>query len=152
VFFGYGPFATAGIDALVASGARLAALVVPSNRTGADVELVRARAVHEGLPVWVQPPRDARAPFVDVLRSAAPDAIVVWSYSLLLPGDVLAVPRRGAVNVHTGLLPEYRGGHVLQWALLNGEHETGVTLHYMDEGLDTGPIVAQTRFPIADED
>jgi methionyl-tRNA formyltransferase len=71
---------------------------------------------------------------------------------MILPAAVLAIPRYGAVNVHGGLLPAYRGGHVMQWAILNGERETGVTLHYVDEGIDTGPIVAQTRFPIGPDD
>ena len=78
--------------------------------------------------------------------------MVVWSYSMILPQAVLDVPRLGVVNVHGGLLPEYRGGHVMQWAIINGEPETGVTLHYMDAGIDTGPVIADARFPIQVDD
>jgi methionyl-tRNA formyltransferase len=152
VFFGYGPGALAGIDVLVSLGVDVRAVVVPSNRSGGDVDVVTARAKASGIPVYLQPPRPQLEPFLDRLRAAAPDVIIVWSYSMILPAAVLAVPRFGAVNVHTGLLPEYRGGHVLQWALINGERETGVTLHYIDEGIDTGPVIAQMRFPIGEDD
>ena len=153
VFFGYGELAVAGLDALTEVQARITALVVPSNRTGADVEVARRAAVARGVPVWIQPGRSQIATFVDQLRAAAPDVLVVWSYSMILPGELLQVPRLGAVNVHGGLLPEYRGGHVMQWAMINGEAETGVTLHYMDAGVDTGPLIAQHRFSIdADDD
>jgi methionyl-tRNA formyltransferase len=152
VFFGYGPLAVAGIDALAASGATPAAVVLPSNRSGSDVDLVRAHAEARHISILVQPPRTASATFVDHLRALAPDAIVVWSYSMVLPETVLSIPPRGAVNVHGGLLPEYRGPHVLQWALINGERETGVTLHYVDAGIDTGPLIAQSRIPIAADD
>jgi methionyl-tRNA formyltransferase len=88
--------------------------------------------------------------------SSAPDdrpgIIIVWSYSMILPPPVLEVPPRGAVNVHGGPLPEYRGGHVAQWAIINGERDFGVTLHYLDEGIDTGPIIEARRFPLEDSD
>ena len=71
---------------------------------------------------------------------------------MILPGAIIDIPSHGSVNVHGGLLPEYRGGHVMQWAIINGETETGVTLHYMDEGIDTGPIIASGRFPITWQD
>ncbi|PYR20238.1 MAG: hypothetical protein DMF94_12655 [Acidobacteria bacterium] len=148
VVFGYGELGIAAAQALTDAGARIVALVVPSNRSGDDVDRIVAFAAKQGFPVWVQPPRRAVEPFVRQLRSAAPDVMVVWSYSMILPQDVLDVPRLGVVNVHGGLLPEYRGGHVMQWALINGEAETGVTLHYMDAGIDTGPMIADARFPI----
>lgn len=150
--FGYGAHGAAAIDALAGLGVTPAAVVVPGNRRGADVDAVASRAAERGVPVLVQPPRAARAAFVDRLRAMSPELFLVWSYSMLLPDDVLALPRLGTVNVHTGLLPEYRGGHVLQWALLNGERETGVTLHYVDASVDTGPVIAETRFPIAPDD
>jgi methionyl-tRNA formyltransferase len=152
IFFGYGAHGIAGIDVLVDAGATIAAVVVPGNRSGADVDMVMARAAECGVPVMVQPPRSTRAAFVERLRALSPDLFLVWSYSMLLPPDLLEIPRLGTVNVHTGLLPEYRGGHVLQWALLNGEPETGVTLHYLDAGVDTGPIICATRFAIAADD
>jgi methionyl-tRNA formyltransferase len=153
IVFGYGELGIAAARALTGAGARVGAIVVPSNRSGEDVDRVAAFAAEQGFPLWVQPPSRAIEPFVRQLQAAAPDVIAVWSYSMLLPQAVLAVPRLGAVNVHGGLLPDYRGGHVMQWALINGETQTGVTLHYMDAGIDTGPVIAEARFPIeADDD
>ena len=71
---------------------------------------------------------------------------------MMLPPPVLAIPAKGAVNVHGGLLPHYRGGHVTQWAIINAEREFGVTLHYIDEGVDTGPVIAERRFALDEAD
>lgn len=150
--FGYGDLGAAAVETLAAAEARIIGLVVPSNRIGRDIDTVRACAATRGIPVLVQPPRGNIEPFVDDLKKAAPDLIVVWSYSMILPSVVIAVPQLGCVNVHGGLLPSYRGAHVMQWAIINGENETGVTLHYVDAGIDTGPVIAQARFPLEWED
>jgi methionyl-tRNA formyltransferase len=152
ILFGYGDLARAIYHTVEAAGGDVTAAVIPSNRSGTDVERFRSDPAVGRRRLLVQPPRRALDPFLDALRAEAPDFIVVASYSMILPGAVLAIARHGAVNVHGGLLPAYRGGHVMQWAILNGERETGVTLHYMDEGIDTGPIIAQTRFPIGPDD
>ena len=152
VFFGYGDLAVAGLDALAGAGAPLSAMVLPGNRRGPDVELSSRAALARGLPLFVQPPRAQLGPLVEQLRALAPTLIVVWSYSMRLPRELLDIPPRGAVNVHGGTLPEYRGPHVTQWAILNGESEFGVTLHYMDEGMDTGPVIAEQRFPLSPDD
>ena len=151
-FFGYGELGVAGLDTLVGAGADVAAAIVPINRNGDQVAAVGAAAALHGIPILVQPVRQHIGPFVDTLRSARPDLIVVCSYSMLLPKALVELPALGAVNVHSGLLPEYRGGHVVQWAIINGAHEFGVTLHFMDEGIDTGPVIAEQRFPIFAED
>ena len=153
VVFGYGNLAVAALDTLAQLGVAPVAVVVPSNRHGSGavamvVDVARAR----GHRVLTQPARSALGPFLDDVRALQPDLLLVWSYSMILPQALLDLPRLGAINVHGGLLPEYRGGHVMQWALINGERETGVTLHYMDAGIDTGPIIAQQRFPIAATD
>lgn len=107
-----------------------------------------------GAPFLVQPrARDAdHADFRSTLAALRPDLIVVNSYSMILQPDVLAVPRNGAVNVHGALLPAYRGANVTEWALINGERDTGVTIHAMDSSIDTGPIIAQRKAPIRFED
>ena len=152
IVFGYGALAAAAVAALLSAGAEVIAVVAPSNRSGDDVDFIKDFACTAGIPVLVQPPRKTIAPFVQDLKRLDPDVIVVWSYPMILPPDVIEVPREGTVNVHGGLLPEYRGGHVMQWAIINGESETGVALHYMDEGIDTGPVIAQRRFPIERDD
>jgi len=106
------------------------------------------------LPFLVQPRSTSPAfqAFVDTIRNLAPDLILVNSYSMLIRPDVLTIPRFGAVNIHGGLLPEYRGCNPIQWALLNNEAETGVSMHYMSADFDGGDIIAQRRVPIAFED
>jgi len=152
VVFSYGDIGSAAIATLADVGAQILALVLPSNRVGPDVEIARAAARAAGLPTLVQPPRERVEPLVEELRVLAPDVIVIWSYPMILPRSVIEVPRRGCVNVHGGLLPDYRGPHVMQWAIINGESETGVTLHYADAGIDTGPVIAGERVPIDPED
>jgi len=152
VVFSYGDMGSAVLATLAEAGARILALVLPANRVGPDVEIARAAARAAGLPTLLQPPRDRVEPFVEELRALAPDVMVIWSYSMILPKSVIDVPRRGCVNLHGGLLPDYRGPHVMQWAIINGETETGVTLHYVDAGIDTGPVIAEERFAIEPED
>jgi len=100
------------------------------------------------LPV-LQPDRARSESFVQTLKQLAPDLIVVAAYGQILPRSILDLPRFGCVNVHTSLLPKYRGAAPIQWAILNDETETGVTIMKMDEGLDTGDILAQQRTPVS---
>jgi methionyl-tRNA formyltransferase len=115
-------------------------------------ELARRR----GLDLLVQPRASAGAAakqaFVQELSAYAPDLIVVDSYSMLLPAPVLAVAKVARLNLHGALLPAYRGPNPVQWALINDERKTGVTLHLMDSGFDTGAIVDQRVIPIAIDD
>ena len=152
VFFGYGELALAGLEAMANTGTKAVAVCVPSNREGPQVEQIRAWAAQRGIPCLTQPRREACSQLVEQLRELRPDLILVWSYSMILPRTLLDVPRLGAVNLHGGLLPEYRGGHVMQWAIINGECESGMTLMYIDEGIDTGPVIAQALFPIEPDD
>jgi len=146
VLFSYGPMIRALRSVFAAAGVDLVAHVLPSNRP--PEALAAAREDGAGLLQLVQPPKADAETFASRLRALAPDIFVVWHYSMLLPPALLSVPTRGAVNLHGGLLPAYRGPHVLQWAIANGERETGVTLHYLDEHFDTGPVVAEARVPI----
>ncbi|HYO91235.1 MAG TPA: methionyl-tRNA formyltransferase, partial [Pyrinomonadaceae bacterium] len=117
-------------------------------------EPLREIADEQQLPLLIQPRKTSEhyAPFVEQVRELSPDLILVNSYSMLLRDEVLAVPPFGAVNVHGALLPQYRGSNPMQWALINNETETGVTMHYMDSNFDTGDIIAQRRVPIFFED
>lgn len=130
----------------------VAVVTQPDRPKGRSLRLqpspVKVRAVELGLPVW-QPERCRAPDFLEHLRAAAPDLIVVAAYGQLLPPALLELPPHGCLNVHASLLPKYRGASPIQAALLNGDPETGVTLMRMDTGLDTGPMVAQERTPIA---
>ena len=112
---------------------------------------VKELALAHALPV-LQPPKAREAAFLESLRAYAPDLIVVAAYGHILPPAILELPRFGCLNVHTSLLPKYRGAAPIQWAIAHGETETGVTIMQMDAGMDTGGIVAQQATPIAPED
>lgn len=112
---------------------------------------VKDEALTRGIPVLQ--PVSARDPeFLEAVRASAPDVAVVAAFGQILPPALLAVPRRGCLNVHTSILPRWRGAAPISWAILSGDRETGVTLMRMDAGLDTGDIVALERTPIDDGD
>ena len=90
--------------------------------------------------------------FSELLKEIAPDIIVVVAYGKILPKAVLDYPKFGCINLHVSLLPKYRGAAPMQRAIMEGERETGVTVMYMDEGLDTGDIIASLAFPITETD
>lgn len=150
--FGFGRLALAALDTLERLGVTPVAVVVPGIRSGADVEMVAARARERSLRLLVQPRRKDLAPFLETIQSLSPDLMLVWSYPMLLPPELTSLAASGAFNIHSGKLPEYRGGHVMMWALINGETESAATLHRVDAGIDTGPVVAEERFAIAWDD
>ncbi len=112
---------------------------------------VRDLAFENYLPVYQ--PRDPNAPeFVEVMRSLEADFLFSCYYRQMLKPPLLSLPARGALNLHGSLLPRYRGRCPVNWVLINGERETGVTLHYMEEKPDKGDIVGQERVAITPED
>jgi methionyl-tRNA formyltransferase len=112
---------------------------------------VKKIAVEAGLPV-PQPEKARDAWFVSNLAALAPDLIVVAAYGQILPQSILDLPRFGCVNVHASLLPKYRGAAPIQWAILNNDAETGVTIMKMSASLDTGDILTQKATPIGPEE
>src|SRR5437899_10863216 len=112
---------------------------------------VKKLAGSAGLPV-LQPERARDPEFLERLKQLKPDLVVVVAYGQILPQALLDLPRFGCLNVHTSLLPKYRGAAPIQWALLHGDAETGVTIMKMDAGLDTGPILSMKRIAIGPED
>jgi methionyl-tRNA formyltransferase len=112
---------------------------------------VKALALEKHLSL-LQPEKARDATFIAALRAQAPDLIVVAAYGRILPLDILELPRFGCLNIHTSLLPKYRGAAPIQRAILDGETETGVTIMKMDAGLDTGDLLAQRVTPILPED
>lgn len=155
-FMGSAAFAVPSLSALADAGYHIVQVVTRADKPrGRGLDLARTpiaeRAVELGLRLFQ--PKTLRTPEVfETLREAAPDLIVVAAYGRILPPEVLALPRHGCVNVHGSILPKYRGAAPVQWALIRGEIETGVTLMRMDEGLDTGPVLAVRATPIDDGD
>jgi len=111
-----------------------------------------AGKVCRDLPVLSHPPSAHHGQWAQRLSKFGSALGVVASYGRILWPDLIAAFPLGVVNLHGGRLPEYRGANVLQWAILNGERETAMTLHYVDEGVDTGPIIAEKRVPVQEED
>jgi methionyl-tRNA formyltransferase len=157
VFFGTAELACASLSALIESpGFSLAAIVTqPDRPKGRNLHPqpspVKVLAAGKALPV-LQPERARQENFVQTLGEFQPDLIVVAAYGQILPGALLELPRFGCLNVHTSLLPKYRGAAPIQWAILNDEPETGVTIMKMDEGLDTGDLLASQSTPITPAD
>lgn len=122
----------------------------PAGRGGKNTPSAVTRLAQEqSLPI-AKPPQ--AKDILPQIKDAAPDVLIVASYGEILPPEVLTAPKSGSVNIHASLLPKYRGASPIQQVLLDGESQTGVTLMQMDEGLDTGPIIAFARQPIAAAD
>jgi methionyl-tRNA formyltransferase len=152
VFFGTPEFATPSLEALVAAGHEVQLVVTrPDKPAGRHMHMaapaVVAAARHLGLPL-AQPDKLSVDEFTNRLRVLAPDVAVVVAFGRLLSPRLLRVPRLGFVNVHPSLLPRHRGPSPIEWAILSGDSETGVTTMLLDEGMDTGPILLQRSTPI----
>jgi methionyl-tRNA formyltransferase len=127
----------------------------PDKPRGRDLKLqpTPVKTVAQRLNLPVSQPLKARDPvFLETVRGLESDLIVVVAYGQILPQSLLDLPRFGCLNVHTSLLPKYRGAAPIQWAIANGEAETGVTIMKMDAGLDTGPILSVRATPILPAD
>src|SRR5437762_3895946 len=148
VFFGTPEFAVPSLEALLGEGFDVVAAVTQPDkpqgrsRSTAVPPPVKTTAEADDVPV-LQPERPSDPAFMERLRALAPDVGVVVAYGHILKPDLLALPRRGMINLHPSLLPELRGAAPVEWAILNGLTQTGVTIMQMDEGLDSGPILLQ---------
>ncbi len=153
VVFAYHDIGCAGIEALIAAQYEIAAVFTHAddpneNRFFASVAQLCAR---HGIPVHA--PEDVNHPlWIERIRQLEPEFIFSFYYRHLLSEDILAMARKGAYNLHGSLLPRYRGRAPANWVLVNGETETGVTLHRMERRPDAGPIVSQSRVAIAQDD
>jgi methionyl-tRNA formyltransferase len=157
VFMGTPELAATTLAALLRAPALqvVAAVTQPDRPKGRDLKLtpspVKELALRAGLPV-LQPAKARDPAFLAALQSLRPDLIAVAAFGQILPQSVLDLPPHGCLNVHTSLLPKYRGAAPIQWAIANGDAETGVTIMKMDAGLDTGDILAQRATPILPAD
>jgi methionyl-tRNA formyltransferase len=133
----------------------IAVVTQPDKPKGRDLKLtpspVKILAEKLNLPV-LQPLKARDEKFISELRALQPDLMVVVAYGQILPQSILDLPPHGCLNVHTSLLPKYRGAAPIQWAIADGNAETGVTIMQMDAGLDTGPVLSTRRTPILPTD
>jgi methionyl-tRNA formyltransferase len=157
IFMGTPELAGASLQALlrVPEFEIVAVVTQPDQPKGRGLKLqppaVKEIALRENLPVF-QPARARDENFIQQLRELQPELIAVAAYGQILPQSILDLPRFGCLNVHTSLLPKYRGAAPIQRAILEGERETGVTIMKMDAGLDTGAILSQEKTPIREDD
>ncbi|MBU5434788.1 methionyl-tRNA formyltransferase [Pseudoflavonifractor sp. MSJ-37] len=157
VFMGTPAFAVPSLEKLIDAGHQVVGVFAqPDKPKGRGMKLqappVKEHAVAHGIPVF-QPTKLRDGSALEQIRSLDPELIVVAAYGRILPDEILHYPKFGCINVHSSLLPRYRGAAPINWAILNGDAETGVTIMYMATELDAGDIIAQVHTPIGpDED
>lgn len=156
VFMGTPDFAVGTLEALIAEGHEIRAVVTqPDKPKGRGKTLmptpVKEVALKHEIPV-LQPVKVREPEFVEQLRTMEPDVIVVAAFGQIISRDLLELPKYGCINVHASLLPAYRGAAPIQWAVINGDRESGVTIMRMNEGLDTGDMIDKVVVPLAEDE
>ena len=152
VFMGTPDFAVGALQAIIEAGHHVAAVVTqPDKPKGRGKELqmtpVKACAVAHDIPVF-QPVKIKDPEAVAVLRGYQADIFVVAAFGQILSEEILAMPKYGCINIHASLLPKYRGAGPIQWAIIDGEKKTGITIMQMEKGLDTGDMLFQTEVEV----
>lgn len=152
VFMGTPDFAVGTLEALIEAGHDIAGVVTqPDKPKGRGKNLmappVKQAALARGLAVY-QPKKVRDAEFIRILKKLAPQVIVVVAFGQIIPQEILELPPFGCINVHGSLLPKYRGAAPIQWAVIDGEKESGVTIMKMDAGLDTGDMISREIVPL----
>lgn len=152
VFMGTPEFAVGALEAIILAGHQVLAVVTQPDKPkgrGKEIQVtpVKACAAAHGIPVY-QPVRIKEQEAVEVLRSFQADIFVVAAFGQILSEEILSMPEYGCVNIHASLLPRYRGAAPIQWAIIQGEGRTGVTIMQMDKGLDTGDMLMKAEVPI----
>ncbi len=150
-------FAVPTLERLIRSGRHIVSAVVtqPDKPAGRGKKLqpppVKEVALAHNIPVF-QPEKLRGMDFDTVLAPFKPDAIVVVAYGKILPPEILNLPKYGCINLHASLLPKYRGAAPIQWAIINGERVTGVSIMLLDEGMDTGNVIAREEVEVLEDD
>lgn len=156
VYMGTPDFAVYGLKAIVEAGHEVAAVITqPDKAKGRSKALVptpvKKQAMEYDIPVY-QPEKVREDNVVDMLKKIAPEVIVVAAYGQILPESILSIPPYGCINIHASLLPKYRGAAPIEWSIIDGEKTTGVTIMYMEKGLDTGDMIEKTEVDIENTD
>jgi methionyl-tRNA formyltransferase len=155
VFFGTPALAVPSLAALAEVAEVVGVVTQPDRPAGRGMKAhspaVKLAALERGFEVF-QPEKVRTGELFRWVSERSPDVSLVIAYGRILPPDVLAAPRRGCLNLHASLLPKYRGAAPINWAIVHGERETGVSLMQMDEGLDTGPVLAREALAIGPEE
>jgi methionyl-tRNA formyltransferase len=152
VFMGTPAFAVPSLDALIKEGHDIVAAVTQPDKPSGRGQIsqscpVKELAVKYAIPV-LQPAKLKEEGFIENLKVLKPDLMAVVAYGKVLPAAILSIPPKGCINLHASLLPKYRGAAPINWAIINGEKETGACSMLMDEGMDTGPVYFCESTPI----
>ncbi len=156
VFMGTPDFAVGTLEAIIAAGHEVVGVVTqPDKSKGRSKALVptpvKAAAMVHGLEVF-QPARIRNTDAIAAIKEMNPEVIVVVAFGQIIPKEILEMAPYGCLNVHASLLPAYRGAAPIQWAVLNGDKESGVTIMRMDEGLDTGDMISKVIIPLDEKE
>lgn len=156
VFMGTPEFAVPSLTSLFERGYNISLVVTQKDRPKGRGKKMRPTPIKEkalelGLEVY-QPDSINSQESINKLRELSPDCIVVIAFGQVLKREVLDIPQYGCINIHASLLPKYRGAAPINWAIINGEKETGITIMEIDEGLDTGDMLHYKKIPIMEED
>ena len=157
VFMGTPDFAEESLRAIYEAGYEILTVVTnPDRPQGRGMKMsispVKKFAEEKGLPI-LQPEKVRKnEEFITKIKDLKPDVICVVAYGKILPKEILDIPKYGCINVHGSLLPKYRGAAPIQWAVLNGDKETGITTMYMDVGMDTGDMILKEKTTIGDDE
>ncbi|NLJ98339.1 MAG: methionyl-tRNA formyltransferase [Tissierellia bacterium] len=156
VFMGTPEFSIPALESLNQSGYNISLVITQKDRPrGRGKRMlptpIKSKALKLGLEVY-QPDCVNSSDSIDKLKKLSPDCIVVAAYGQILKKEILSLPKYGCINIHASLLPRHRGAAPINWAIIEGDKETGITIMEMDEGLDTGDIISWERIAIEDED
>lgn len=156
VFMGTPDFSVPTLEKIIEKGHEVIGVVTqPDKPKGRGKTVVfppvKEFAVKHNIPVY-QPVKAREESFVEVLRQLNPDVIVVIAFGQILPKSILELPKYGCINVHASLLPKYRGSAPIQWVIIDGEEETGITTMFMDEGIDTGDMLLKAAVKIDEKE
>ncbi len=154
VFMGTPDFAKESLEAIYNAGHNIIAVITnPDRPKGRGMKMiaspVKEFAIEKSIPV-LQPEKIRE--IKDTLEQINPDLFCVVAYGKILPQDILDIPKKGSINVHGSLLPQYRGAAPIQWAVLNGDKKTGITTMYMNAGMDTGDMILQEEVQIGEDE
>lgn len=154
VFMGTPDFAKESLEAIYNAGHNIIAVLTnPDRPKGRGMKMiaspVKEFAIEKSIPV-LQPEKIRE--IKDTLEQINPDLFCVVAYGKILPQDILDIPKKGSINVHGSLLPQYRGAAPIQWAILNGDKKTGITTMYMNAGMDTGDMILQEEVQIGEDE
>lgn len=157
IFMGTPDFASESLKNLYEAGHEILAVVTnPDRPKGRGMKViaspVKQYAIEKNLKIYQPEKVRKNQKFIDEIKSLNPDVICVVAYGKILPKEILEIPHLGCINVHASLLPKYRGSAPIQWAVLNGEKETGVTTMYMDIGMDTGDMILKEKVQIGEDE